>query len=105
MFVAEVSRIAGSTTVGSQDGIGTAATFTTPADCSVSSDGKVYIADSTDVKIRILIPTSAVSYYSQSVVMSGATVDGIDAMVVDSMGTIFIADISNRIKRISTSGK
>lgn len=55
----QVKTLAGSGVLGSTDGIGAAATFQSPRDVDVDSNGNVYVADYYNYKIRKIAPVSA----------------------------------------------
>ena len=54
---AVVSTLAGSTTAGSADGVGTSAQFHYPSGVSVDSSGNVIVADTSNNMIRKISPT------------------------------------------------
>ena len=101
-----VSTLAGSTTAGNKDGMGSAAAFSGPNDVAVDAAGNVYVADSGNNEMRLVAPSGLVStlagtgtrgsqdgpantatFYSPSglaVVTSGA-----------ASGDVFVGDLGN----------
>lgn len=75
---AAVTTLAGSGTLGSADGTGTAATFSNPRGITVDGSGNLYVADSASNKIRkIVIATQAVTTLATSLSdPRGITTDG-----------------------------
>ena len=97
-----VTTFAGSTTAGSADGTGTAASFNHPFGIAVDTAGNIYVADSGNYKIRKITSAGVVT----TVTGSGAAgaVDGPaivatfytpNSVAVDSSGNIYIADTYN----------
>jgi mucin-19 len=114
-----VTTLAG-TTQGFQDGIGTDARFNFPVGMSVDSVGNVYVGDRTNNRIRKIGTAVAQLPLNRGVVtrlagsgLTGST-DGTGTnarfnnpygMTVDSVGNIFVADVTNhRIRRITPLG-
>lgn len=104
-----VSTYAGSTTSGSYDGIGTAATFYGPMDVVRDASGNFYIADVGNNKIRKIDATTlAVTTFAGTGALGredgnrlSATFNGPENMVFDASGNLFIADkFNNSIRKI-----
>jgi sugar lactone lactonase YvrE len=104
-----VSTLAG-TTQGYADGTGTAAKFGSPYGVAVDSAGTVYVADSSNHRIRKITPGGTVSTLAGSGTAGGfAEGSGTAAkfkspfgVAVDSAGTVYVADSSNhRIRKIT----
>ena len=88
-----VTTLAGSGDYGSADGQGTAASFSNPTGVAVDGSGKVYVADSSNHKIRKITPSGVVSTLAGSGDIG--SVDGISS----SSGLN-----SNRITQIAAGG-
>ena len=105
-----VTTIAGTTTPGSNDGIGAAARFTSPYDITADSLGNLYVADSGNNKIRkIVLSTSNVTTLAGTGgttfadgVASSATFNNPQGITLNSLGQIFVTDrANNRIRLLS----
>lgn len=106
-----VTTLAGSTTRGSADGQGAAASFYRPNSLKVDASGNVYVADAYNHLIRKITPDGVVT------TLAGSTpgfADGTGAaaqfaypwgIAVDASGTVYVADSGNdRIRRITPEG-
>ena len=106
-----VSTLAGSTTAGSADGTGTAASFNHPEGVAVDSLGNVYVADSANNEIRKISPAGVVTTLAGTTVAGSANGSGTSAsfnypvgIAVDSTGNAYVADANNNeIRMIDTS--
>lgn len=87
-----VTTLAGTTTAGSADGTGAAASFNSPTGVTADGNGNLYVTDRYIYKIRkIVIATGAVTTIS-GVCLSGTT-DGPKGIAVDgSSGNIYFSD-------------
>ena len=103
-----VSTLAGSGIEGSADGPGARATFTVPEGIAVDANGNIYIADTGNNKIRKISPLGIVSTLAGSVSgladgpVASATFSAPYAIAVNATGDLFIADISGKIRKISS---
>jgi sugar lactone lactonase YvrE len=106
---AVVSTLAGSGTPGNADGVGTGATFNQPRGLAVDASGHVYVADTSNNRIR-KITGSTVSTLAGS---SGGFTDGIATvakftqpygLAVDAAGDLYVADLGNHRLRTISSG-
>jgi sugar lactone lactonase YvrE len=98
-----VSTLAGSGTLGSTDGIGTAASFRFPHSVAVDVFGNVYVADKSNNKIRKITKAGVVSTLSGSGSSGAADGTGTAAsfdqpagIAVDVSGNIYVADTQNK---------
>lgn len=107
----QVSTYAGTGSAGSTDGAATSATFYSPYHLTVDASNVVFVADATNNLIRMITSGGQVSTYAGlrnggSAVVNGlattATFSGPSGVVVDSSGTVFVADrLNNLIRKIA----
>ena len=91
-----VSLLAGSTTAGSADGTGSAASFNGPTAVALDSAGDVYVADSSNNEIRLVNPLGTVV----TLVGSASGLSSPDGLAVDPSGNLFIGDhLNNEIRK------
>jgi serine/threonine protein kinase, bacterial len=101
-----VTTLAGSTTVGHEDGIGTNASFKSPYAVAVDSNGNVYVADAGNDMIRKITPAGVVTTFAGSTspgnangIGTSATFNGPVGIAVDSNGTLYVAEQANNLIR------
>jgi sugar lactone lactonase YvrE len=105
------TTLAGSTTSGAADGIGTAAQFNWPNAIAVDASGTVYVADFNH-KIRKITPDGIVTTLAGSGTAGSADGTGATAqfnnpgrIAVDAGGNIYLAEINNHtIRKITPDG-
>jgi hypothetical protein len=106
-----VSTIAGSTTAGSANGIGSAACFTYPSSIAIGISGSMYVGDFGNNLVRSIdLGTTAVTTYAGIVspgLLNGpaltAKFRGTANIVPDGNGNLFIADEENNVIREVTA--
>jgi sugar lactone lactonase YvrE len=104
-----VTTFAGSTTHGSADGIGAAASFYTPTGLAIDGSGNLYVADWGNNEVRkIVISSATVTTLAGSTTPGhadgtgpAASFDTPNALAVDRSGNLFVADeYNNEIRKI-----
>jgi len=116
--VGAVTTLAGTTTLGSANGIGAAASFHFPNSITIDSLGNLYVADTGNHTIRkIVISTTGVATVSTlaGTALSTGSLDGTGAaarfdtplgITTDSAGNVYVADTNNHtIRKITPAGE
>jgi sugar lactone lactonase YvrE len=106
-----VSTFAGSGSVGSADGTGTAASFNYPFDIAIDASGTLYVSDQGNHSIRKITTSGEVTTLAGSGSAGYLDANGTAAqfnnpsgLTVDLFGDLLVADLSNnRIRKVSTS--
>lgn len=112
MGTVTVATLAGASPMGYADGTGSAARFNTPMGVAVDASGNVYIADSSNNRIRQITPAGVVTTFAGSGVSGFADGTGTAAqfagprgLAFDGSGNLLVADTSNsRIRQITPAG-
>jgi hypothetical protein len=105
-----VSTLAGRVnTRGSADGTGSAARFNTPSALAVDLSHNVYVADTDNNTIRMIIPLTGVVSTLAGLAGTSGTADGLGSAVrfynptgitVDTKGDLYVADTNNHTIRL-----
>jgi serine/threonine protein kinase, bacterial len=107
-----VSTLAGSTTPGSRDGVGAAASFNMPTSVAVDASGVVYVVDHDNQEIRKISPSGSVSTLAGSTTAGHADGTGAAAsfdfpysLALDQSGSLYVADyLNNEIRLVTSAG-
>jgi len=105
-----VTTLAGSGVAGSEDGTGTAASFSYPSGVAVDISGNVYVADGSNNKIRKItsdgvVTTLAGSARKGSRDGTAASFNYPQGVAVDGIGNVYVADGSNhKIRKVTPAG-
>lgn len=105
-----VSTFAGSS-MGSTDGIGTAAQFDSPYGITIDAADNLYVTDTYSSRIRKITPTGLVTTIAGSIpgfadgTGSDARFNQPSGITIDAIGNLYVADKNNnRIRKITPSG-
>ena len=108
-----VSTLAGNGTPGFADGPGTQARFDGPTGVAVGPDGRVYVADTYNDRIRVIARDGTVSTLAGGDRPGDADGPGTlarfdtpTAVAVDAMNRVYVADLrNNAIRRVTPTGE
>ena len=110
-----VTTLAGSQTVGTGDGVGSAAQFYQPRAVACDAAGDVYVADCSNARIRKITPSGSVTTIAGYSLNGGPGRGGTDGLVgsatfdhpgsigLDPSGNIYVGDY-NGLREITTQG-
>jgi sugar lactone lactonase YvrE len=107
-----VTTLAGTNSIGTRDGTGNNARFSTPSGIAIGSDGAVYVADTLSHAIRRIVPSSAVvtTLAGSKPELGYAEGTGTTArfrfpfgVASDDSGNIYVAD-DTAVRRITPAG-
>jgi serine/threonine-protein kinase len=110
-----VTTLAGSWEDGYKDGFGPDAQFKVPASVAVDDAGNVYVADTSNHRIRLISPAGEVTTFA-GLPMAGyaagyadgpaaeAKFNGPRSVAVDGAGNVYVADTGNHCIRVITPG-
>jgi sugar lactone lactonase YvrE len=101
---AVITLFAGSGSPGYVDQTGSSASFNNPHDIVADSLGNIYVADTSNNRVRVISPSAVVTTLKDSslnnIVFTNPT-----AVAVDSLNSIYVAESSaNRIRKITSAG-
>lgn len=107
-----VYPFAGTGTIGSADGTGSAASFHSPSGVAIDGNGDIYVADYWNHKIRKITASGMVSTFAGSGTAGSTNGSGAAAsfnyphgIAVDASGNVYVADRNNhKIRKITSAG-
>jgi sugar lactone lactonase YvrE len=107
-----VTTIAGSTTEGFQNGVGSSALFYYPRGIALGPDGNLYVADASNNAIRRVTPAGVVTTFAGQITAGFTNGTGTNArfnfpwmITVDSAGNVYVGDETNNcIRKITPLG-
>jgi serine/threonine protein kinase, bacterial len=106
-----VETLAGSGVLGFADGTGALASFAEPFDVALDSAGNVYVADTSNSRVRKVTPFGVVTTLAGSGVSAVTDGIGINAafdspvgLTIDTAGNLFVADVGAYNIRVITPG-
>lgn len=107
-----IQTIAGNGTAGFADGAGTNAKFNNPQSVAVAPDGSLYVADTSNNRIRKILPDGTVSTIAGDAAAgfsdgsgNAARFNSPKGIAVDTAGNIYVADTGNSaVRRIDANG-
>jgi sugar lactone lactonase YvrE len=107
-----VTTFAGSSSFGSSDGTGAAASFKLPEGLTIDSNGNLYVADTGNNKIRKITAAGVVttlagagSYGSTDGAGAAASFFAPTGVAIDVSGNVYVADFGSRkIRKITAGG-
>jgi sugar lactone lactonase YvrE len=108
-----VTTLAGNGKIGSNDGIGTDASFYNPQGLATDAENNIYVADCSNHKIRKITPNGVVTTFagsgtkgSNDSIGTAASFYYPDGVATDALGNIYVADTYNhKIRKITPEGK
>lgn len=108
----DVSNMAGSSPRGFADGTGTAAKFGSGYNIAIDASGNLYVADSSNHRIRKITPTRVVTTLAGTGTPgaadgpgSSATFSSPSGVAVDADGNVYVADsVNHLLRRITPAG-
>jgi sugar lactone lactonase YvrE len=111
-YIGVVSTLAGSGVNSYGDGTGTSSGFSAPNSVTIDSAGNVYVADSSNYRIRKITSAGVVSTFAGSGTSTYLDATGTSAgfnspygIAVDSAGNVYVGDTNNhRIRKITSAG-
>src|SRR5208283_139776 len=105
--VTTIAGLAGSS--GGADGTGGTATFDSPSALTIDSSGKLYVADTGNFTIRVVVPSTGVVSTLAGVAGTSGSSDGLGSaalffqpagIAADNNGDLYIADTDNHTIRL-----
>ncbi|MGP8431797.1 NHL repeat-containing protein [Paraburkholderia fungorum] len=110
--LADVTTLAGTTTLGHNDGTGAAASFHSPTGVTVDAGGNLYVTDAWNHEIRKITPDGVVTTLAGSTTPGDSDGTGTAAsfnlpigVTIDASGNLYVVDGgNNEIRKITPNG-